>query len=76
MDTSEEGGKSQSPLGNLKRRGQPTLTPRHSEKNLGVLAAMAPLRAAAAAAAAARQDKPPKLIPKIGGLGKCSTLRA
>lgn len=68
MDNSDD-GKSQSPIGNIKRRAQPTLTPRHSEKNLGVLAAMVPLKAAAAAAAAARQEKQQKFKPKIGGIG-------
>lgn len=60
-DGSEEGGKSQSPLGNIKKKHQPTLTPRQSEKNLGI----------SDLSKQAKTDKGSKLM-KFGGLGKAS----
>ena len=65
---SEDGGKSQSPLGNIKKKHQPTLTPRQSEKNLGI----------SELNKNAKGEKGSKLIPKFGGLGKLAqvTLRA
>ena len=57
---SEDGGKSQSPLGNIKKKHQPTLTPRQSEKNLSVTELNKN----------SRGDKGSKLIPKFGGIGE------
>lgn len=59
-DGSEDGGKSQSPLGNIKKKHQSVLTPRQSEKNLGISELNKTIKG----------EKGSKLIPKIGGLGE------
>lgn len=60
MEGSEEDGKSQSPLGNVKKKHQSVLTPRQSEKNLGISELNKSIKG----------DKSSRLIPKIGSLGK------
>ncbi|KAK6643812.1 hypothetical protein RUM43_000075 [Polyplax serrata] len=58
MEGSEEDGKSQSPLGNVKKKHQSVLTPRQSEKNLGISELNKSIKG----------DKSSRLIPKIGSL--------
>ncbi|KAL0270475.1 UNVERIFIED_CONTAM: hypothetical protein PYX00_007876 [Menopon gallinae] len=54
----EDTGKSQSPLGNVKRKHQPVLVPRQSEKSMSISDSTKNIKG----------EKSSKLMPKIGGI--------